>query len=116
MMRMLNRGTRNVVLLLFICFFNKCNFDTQKERPNSYVIEIKQMQFQPALLKVHAGDTIVWVNHDFVTHNVTEEKNKEWSSSPLPADASWSMIVKKSADYYCSIHQVMKGKLVIDNE
>src|SRR5947207_15291409 len=112
----LNRGIRNCTFLLFIFFFNNCNFDMQKGHPKSYVIEIKQMQFQPALLKVHAGDTIVWINHDFVTHDVTEEKNKNWSSSPLAAGASWRMVANKNADYYCSIHQVMKGKLVIDNE
>jgi plastocyanin len=112
----LNGSSGNYVLLLFLFFFNNCNFDKQKEHPKLYVIEIKQMQFQPALLKVHAGDTVEWVNHDFVTHDVTEEKHKEWSSSPLAANASWHMVAEKDADYYCSIHQVMKGKVVIDNE
>jgi len=88
----------------------------KKQLPKLYVIEIKQMQFQPALLKIHAGDTIVWVNHDFVMHDVTEEAHKEWSSSPLAAGASWRMVANKSADYYCSIHQVMKGKFVIEKE
>jgi plastocyanin len=112
----LNRDAKNYVILLSLLFFNNCNFNAQKDHPKLYVIEIKQMQFQPALLKVHAGDTIEWVNHDFVTHDITEEKNKEWSSSSLAAGASWRMVANKNADYYCSIHQVMKGKFVIDNE
>jgi len=110
----LNRDLKNYVILLSLLFFNNCNFDVQKDHPKLYVVEIKQMQFQPALLKVHAGDTIEWVNHDFVTHDVTEETNKDWSSSPLAAGTSWRMVINKNTDYYCSIHQVMKGKLVID--
>ena len=110
----LNRGAKKYIVVLFLIFFNNCNFDSQKDHRKLYVIEIKQMQFQPALLKVHAGDTIEWVNHDFVTHDVTEETHKDWSSSPLAAGASWRMVANKNADYYCSIHQVMKGKLVIE--
>jgi len=72
------------------------------------------MQFQPASLTVQKGDTVVWVNHDIVAHDVTEEKSKRWSSGPLAPGASWSMVVTESADYYCSIHVVMKGKLVVE--
>jgi len=116
-MNKLNSVTIGCLLLLFTFLFNNCNFDVQKKQlPKLYVIEIKQMQFQPALLKIHAGDTIVWVNHDFVMHDVTEEAHKEWSSSPLAAGASWRMVANKSANYYCSIHQVMKGKFVIEKE
>ena len=99
--------------LLLIVFFNKCNFGTDENKPRLYVIEIKQMQFQPALLKIHPGDTVVWINHDFVAHDITEE-HKAWNSLPLAAGASWKMTAKKSADYYCSIHQVMKGKLIVE--
>ena len=27
---------------------------------------------------------------------------------------SWSMVVTEGADYYCSIHVVMKGKLTVE--
>lgn len=78
-----------------------------------YNVEIKQMQFQPAELTVQKGDTVVWTNNDIVTHDVTEEKSKLWTSGPLAAGQSWSLVVKESADYYCSIHVVMKGKLLV---
>jgi plastocyanin len=105
---------KNCILLLLIIFFNNCNFGSKKDQPKLYVIEIKQMQFQPAVLKIHPGDTIVWVNHDIVAHDVTEEAHKTWSSTPLQTGASWRLIAKESADYYCSIHQVMKGKLEVE--
>lgn len=76
-------------------------------------VEIKDMKFQPAEIFAKNGDTITFINNDLVAHDVTEEKNKEWSSSTLSPGESWSMMVTKSAAYYCSIHQVMKGKITL---
>ena len=70
------------------------------------------MKFQPAELKVKRGDTVVWVNNDLVTHDVTEETNKLWSSGPLPAGKSWKIAVRQNAEYFCSIHVMMKGILI----
>lgn len=82
-------------------------------RHRAYTVEIKQMQFQPATLTVEKGDTVVFVNHDLVVHDVTEASTGAWTSSPLPVDSSWRFVVTGTADYYCSIHKVMKGKLVM---
>jgi plastocyanin len=101
-------------LLCFVFLLVGCTSTTEKTTHKVYNVEIKQMQFQPASLTVQKGDTVVWVNHDIVAHDVTEEKSKRWSSGPLAPGASWSMVVTESADYYCSIHVVMKGKLVVE--
>lgn len=82
--------------------------------PATHIVEIKQMKFIPAEIKVRAGDKVMWVNHDIVTHDVTEEAYKAWSSSVISPGSSWSMIATRSADYYCSIHVVMKGKVIVD--
>jgi plastocyanin len=71
------------------------------------------MQFHPAELLVQKGDTVVWINHDIVAHDVTEQAHKLWTSGPLAPGESWNLVVTESADYYCSIHVVMKGKLVV---
>jgi len=70
------------------------------------------MKFQPAVLTVNNGDTVVFVNKDLLTHNVTEE-NKGWSSTPLSANQSYKKVIKESSGYYCSFHPVMKGKLIV---
>ncbi|HET7179434.1 MAG TPA: plastocyanin/azurin family copper-binding protein [Chryseosolibacter sp.] len=82
-------------------------------RANYHTVEIKQMKFSPAELQVSKGDTVVWVNNDIVAHDVTEESARKWTSSLIPANGSWQMVVSQSSDYYCSIHVVMKGKLVV---
>jgi len=77
-------------------------------------VEIRQMKFVPEEVKVHKGDTISWINNDIVVHDITEEKNKEWSSSPVAIGATWIKVADKSADYFCSIHVVMKGKIIVE--
>lgn len=82
--------------------------------PKTYTVEIKDMKFVPESITVNKGDTIIWINKDIVPHDVTEEKQKVWTSSVIPADGSWKMAVTEAADYYCSIHVVMKGKIVLN--
>lgn len=90
-----------------------CSHPETKVVPRKYTIEIKEMRFQPDDLQVHVGDTVEWINKDLVAHDITEEVNKEWSSGPLNAGKSWDLVVTKSANYFCSIHVVMKGKLEV---
>jgi plastocyanin len=72
------------------------------------------MKFVPADITVHKGDTVIWINKDMVAHDVTEETAKAWTSSPISFGGSWKMEVTEEADYYCSIHAVMKGKLKLE--
>ena len=85
-----------------------------KNTASYHSVVIRQMKFEPAELKLHKGDTVLWINKDITDHNVTEEVVKKWTSSKIPANKSWSMVVKQSDDYYCSIHLVMKGKLLVE--
>lgn len=113
-------------LLVFSCMilFNGCSSSPEKNNippeapaekiaPSLYVVQIEQMKFFPEDIKVHKGDTIMWINNDMVAHDITEEKNKIWSSSLLQPGKSWKLIADSSADYYCSIHQVMKGSFQV---
>ena len=114
-----------ICLLLVLVILGSCSSpseeatpepDTSIEepRPAMHSVEITQMKFFPAELKVKKGDKIVFVNHDLVTHDVTEETKKAWSSSPMATDQTWVLIATESADYFCSIHPVMKGKIIVE--
>ena len=105
------KNSTYVLCLVFL--LNGCTSTPEKVIHKVYKVEIKQMQFQPASLTVQKGDTVVWINHDIVAHDVTEQAGKLWTSGPLAPGESWSLVVTKSTDYYCSIHVVMKGKLVM---
>jgi plastocyanin len=76
-------------------------------------IEISAMKFVPDVITVSPGTTIVFINNDMVAHDVTEEATNAWTSKSLAPAKSWSLIADKSADYFCSIHVVMKGKIIV---
>jgi plastocyanin len=80
--------------------------------PNTYTVEIRQMKFSPEVITVKKGDKIVFVNHDMVNHDITEE-GKAWSSSTLEPEKSWALTATESQNYYCSLHVVMKGKIIV---
>ena len=85
-----------------------------KNTSSFHTIEIKEMKFQPDQLKLHKGDTVLWINKDITDHDVTEQTKKAWTSSKLPMGKSWSKVVTESTDYFCSLHVVMKGKLIVE--
>ncbi len=107
-MRLLKNGR---CLPFFILLLYGCSSGTEKHAVHT--VEIRAMQFVPAELTVNRGDTVIWINNDMVAHDVTELKQKIWSSSVMQTGTSWKMVVNKPADYYCSIHVVMRGKLLI---
>ena len=76
-------------------------------------VKIVAMKFVPAELTVTSGTTIVFINNDMVTHDITEEATKAWSSGLLAPSKLWGMTADKTANYYCSIHAVMKGKITV---
>jgi plastocyanin len=81
--------------------------------PHKSIIEIKKMQFTPSELTIHAGDTVVWINNDLTNHCITEI-HKGWTSSTLVPGKYWQKVIKKTTDYYCALHLVMKGKIVVE--
>ena len=84
------------------------------QAPFVHLIEIKQMKFVPAEIRVKRGDSIRWINRDITNHDITEQSSKAWASSPLVTGASWSMVATETVEYYCNLHQVMKGKIIVE--
>ena len=87
---------------------------TIAEVPRLRTINITNMKFQPEEIKVRQGDTLIWRNNDIVTHCITEEKGHSWTSSELKKDSTWKMVATSSADYFCALHQVMKGRIIVE--
>ena len=106
-------GGDRLILVFPLFFMLACNYDEPKYQPKTYTVRIEQMKFQPADITLHAGDTVVWINNDLVAHNVTQLPDASWQSPTLLKGQSWKQAVDKSDDYYCSIHKVMKGRLMV---
>ena len=79
----------------------------------THTVEIIKMKFVPEHLTVKKGDKVIWINRDFIQHDVTDEKNGKWTSKPFGKDESWSKIITADEAYFCSLHKVMKGTIKV---
>ena len=89
---------------------------TARDGPVVHTVEIVQMKFVPEVVNIKSGDTVVWVNRDIVQHDVTGINGSVWTSSPMAAGASWKRLFDKSQQYHCSLHVVMRGKVIVDGK
>ncbi|MGA9212889.1 plastocyanin/azurin family copper-binding protein [Kaistella sp.] len=76
------------------------------------VVTIENMKFNPATITVKKGDQVTFINKDVVAHNAAEV-NKAWISPMLQPGQSWTFTPEKTSDYYCTVHVVMKGKIIV---
>lgn len=111
----------NLALLACVCIWGACSSSpgtpagaAPAEPVTTHTVQIVEMTFRPEEIRVRKGDEIVFLNLDMVTHDVTEETSRAWHSPPIPAGESWTLKVQQSDRYFCSIHQVMKGRIVVE--
>jgi plastocyanin len=74
-------------------------------------IEVADLAFEPKAATVQAGDTVEWVNNDFVDHTATERRGR-WEVI-VPAGHSAHIVLREAGtvDYYCRFHPQMTGTL-----
>lgn len=83
------------------------------QKSETKIVTIENMKFNPATITVKKGDKITFINNDIVAHNATE-KNNLWASPLLANGKSWTFSPDKTSDYYCTVHVVMKGKIIVE--
>ena len=76
-------------------------------------IKIEKLAFTPPEVSAHIGDTIQWVNADFVAHTATA-RNGAWDVM-IPPNATKSIVLKAdgTVDYYCKFHPNMTGQVMV---
>ena len=84
------------------------------DRPTSqtHTVTIEGMRFQPEVLTVAPGDTVVWVNKDLVPHTATSQAGG-FDSKDIQADKSWRHTIQTTGEfaYICTFHPTMKAML-----
>jgi plastocyanin len=90
-------------------------FAVDERKPKTHTVTIEGMRFQPEMLTVERGDTIVWVNKDLVPHTATS-KAGNFDSKLIEADKSWNYTVRTKGDfaYICTFHPTMKAMLRVE--
>lgn len=107
------------ILFLFSCSSpNKKSSVNQTEAKENVhkmdTVTINLMKFNPEVLDVNKGDTVLWINKGLVAHTVKSYQDNKFYSDTLQPGKMWTLIVKDSAAYYCTIHPfTMQGKLVL---
>ena len=78
-------------------------------------VKIDNFTFNPKQVTVKAGDTVTWVNHDDIPHTVTS-KTMVFRSKALDSDDkfSFTFTAPGSFDYFCSLHPMMTGTIVVE--
>lgn len=82
-------------------------------RAGTIQIKMQNLAFAPAQVEAHVGDTIEWVNADFVAHTATA-RNGAWDVM-IPPNATRSVTLKSdgAVDYYCKFHPNMTGRISV---
>lgn len=76
-------------------------------------VKISKLVFEPAVVEAKVGDTIEWVNQDFVAHTATAN-GKEWEVV-VQKDQTGRTTMSKAGtvDYFCRFHPNMKGRIIV---
>jgi len=83
-------------------------------RPRVHAVAMRNFGFDPAVVTVAVGDTIVWTNADFVPHTSTA-RDSTWDSKTIPADSAWRFVARAPGRhvYYCVFHPNMQGTVEV---
>ena len=79
----------------------------------THEVTIEGMKFEPAVVTVRPGDTVVWRNNDVVPHTATA--NGVFDSKEIAAGKRWSWTARKAGRhaYVCTYHPGMQGTVVV---
>ena len=85
------------------------------EGPSS-TVSIDNFTFSPKELKVKAGTTVTWTNHDDIPHGIASSNNAFKKSRALDTDDSYSFTFTAPGtyQYFCYIHPHMVGSIIVE--
>lgn len=82
--------------------------------PPGRTIVIENLQFNPQVLTVKAGERITWVNKDLFPHTATADA-KAFDSKAIAPNGVWTWVARKPGTYtyVCTFHPTMKGTVTV---
>jgi plastocyanin len=81
--------------------------------PHDYPVIIEKMKFGPVPANLHKGDSIIWINRDFLRHSATAANHS--FDVDLPPGAKVRTVLKSSGaiPFVCRYHPGMRGVLQV---
>jgi len=82
-------------------------------RADTIQVKMEKLGFVPTEMTAHLGDTIEWVNSDFVAHTATA-RDGSWDVL-IPVNAKKTVVLKTegTVEYYCKFHPNMTGRILV---
>ena len=86
---------------------------TSVARADTIQVKMEKLGFVPTDITAHVGDTIEWINSDFVAHTATA-RDGSWDVL-IPVNAKKTVVLKAegTVEYYCKFHPNMTGRIVV---
>ena len=86
---------------------------TSVARADTIQVKMEKLGFVPADITAHVGDTIEWINSDFVAHTATA-RDSSWDVL-IPVNAKKTVVLKAegTVEYYCKFHPNMTGRILV---
>lgn len=74
-------------------------------------VDISDLAFAPAEITVQVGDTVEWINGDFIDHTATA-RSGDWDIT-IPAGKTGQAHLTRAAtiEYFCRFHPGMTGTI-----
>ena len=90
--------------------------DNSASEPESTGVTIAGMQFQPATIRVKAGEEVTWKNTAAMPHTVTGREDGRLSSARLNQGSMFSHTFEQPGTYtyYCALHPSMTGTVIVE--
>jgi plastocyanin len=78
-------------------------------------VSIANFAFAPKVIELAKGDRVTWRNDDDVPHRIQSTSVAFAPSPVLDTRASYDVVLKDAGeyDYFCSLHPMMTGKIVV---
>lgn len=79
-------------------------------------VDMKNLAFTPAAIKVASGATVTWTNQDGTAHNVTFDGGAVPASGTINAGTNKALTMPTAAGTYtykCTFHAGMSGSVVV---
>jgi Icc protein len=78
-------------------------------------VSIDNFAFNPKIATIAAGSKLTWRNRDDVPHKIQSTNNRFAASPLMDTKAVYTVSFPESGEYpyFCSVHPVMQGKVVV---
>ena len=93
----------------------ECRFPVGEDVPGSTVVVIRRFEFQPAEIRVRAGERVTWINCAEDAHTSTADGG-EWASQLMVPGDAFTQAFETAGDftYHCEPHPFMTGRVIVE--